>query len=576
MTIRYVDIFTGISATSCALRPLGFVPVAFAEIDDFASAVIRKHYPDAPNLGDVCDVDWSPYKGNVDLVVGGSPCFTAGTLVMCESGLKPIEEVQVGELVLTHKGNLRRVLSVGSKTADTVILKGQGSIGIECTKNHPFFSRTKTKTWVNEDREYRMVVDGNPEWISAENMGGRFWLNVCNANTGAVPEFAPSRQGARGFGYIDDFIFTPEFFYFVGRWLGDGWTTCYKRKGRVDSRVRNVHVCCSYELADELEKKLLKTGLHFCRTKQRTTERFTCHSVQLYDWIVSNFGVGAGGKNIPTWCLSMNKRFREAMVQGYFESDGHRFDGGYKASTISRKLSIGMKMLCGSIGIPSSVTLVKGRGKTIIEGRVVNERESYVSSYYEKARSAFFADAGFYGKVRSVLPGRDNVTVYNLEVEGDHSYTADGIAVHNCQAFSVAGSRGGCQTLEDGSCSSMFDAFVSSCLSGSSGRTSQGRLPSSEERLSSNSSPKWMSSGTVWHGEYSTRSSSAWPNDASVSFLSDTLETCVPARYCLSPKACAGILRRCESKGRPLPEPLGEVLRLIASRSSHALVPTPT
>ena len=86
----------------------------------------------------------------------------------------------------------------------------------------------------------------------------------------------------------------------------------------------------------------------------------------------------------------------------------------------------------------------------------------------------------------------------------------------------------------------------------------------------------WMSSGTVWRGEYWTRSLCEYPaggggsvpslNDAGVSFLSDTLETCVPARFCLSPKACAGIIRRAERRGKPLPEPLGEVLHLVAAR----------
>ena len=77
MTIRYVSIFSGIEAASAAWGPLGFVPVAFAEIDDFPSAVLRKRYPDVPNLGDVSNVDWLKFKeehGAIDLVVGGPPC----------------------------------------------------------------------------------------------------------------------------------------------------------------------------------------------------------------------------------------------------------------------------------------------------------------------------------------------------------------------------------------------------------------------------------------------------------------------------------------------------------------------
>jgi len=46
-------------------------------------------------------------------------------------------------------------------------------------------------------------------------------------------------------------------------------------------------------------------------------------------------------------------------------------------------------------------------------------------------------------------------------------------------------------------------------------------------------------------------------NDAAESSLSDVLEVRdVPAKYSLSPKACAGILRRAKARGRELPEDL--------------------
>lgn len=72
--MRYISIFSGIEAASCAFGPLGMEPVAFAEVDAHASAVLAAHYPDVPNLGDVTGVDWKKYRGKVDLVVGGSPC----------------------------------------------------------------------------------------------------------------------------------------------------------------------------------------------------------------------------------------------------------------------------------------------------------------------------------------------------------------------------------------------------------------------------------------------------------------------------------------------------------------------
>lgn len=72
--MRYISVFSGIEAASVAFRPLGWEPVAFSEIDQFPCAVLRERFPSVPNLGDISKVDWKPYRGKVDLVVGGSPC----------------------------------------------------------------------------------------------------------------------------------------------------------------------------------------------------------------------------------------------------------------------------------------------------------------------------------------------------------------------------------------------------------------------------------------------------------------------------------------------------------------------
>lgn len=130
-----------------------------------------------------------------------------------------------------------------------------------------------------------------------------------------------------------------------------------------------------------------------------------------------------------------------------------------------------------------------------------------------------------------------------------------------CQSFSIAGKREGLK----GASGLMFEYILKSlCLGGSCGKTSRERSRVSGGRLSDSSCEKWMPSGTVWRGEFWTRSSSAWPKGANVSFLSDTLETHAPAKYSLSQKACAGILRRAEKRGKPLPPLLDAALRKVA------------
>ena len=76
----------------------------------------------------------------------------------------------------------------------------------------------------------------------------------------------------------------------------------------------------------------------------------------------------------------------------------------------------------------------------------------------------------------------------------------------------------------------------------------------------------WGSSGMGGPTEFSTLSISDWPSDASVCSLSRILEETgdVHPRFYLSPKACAGILRRAAKRGKVLPARLEQALRTIA------------
>ena len=274
--------------------------------------------------------------------------------------------------------------------------------------------------------------------MSAENMPGRMWLNM-NATGACLPIPDPNETEA----HVRISLSTP-FFYFVGRWLGDGWANSHKRKNRINSNMKRVYVCCAHELADDLEKKLEDTGLHFGRVEQPSTTRFTCSSMALFDWLTTNFGIHAAGKNLPSWVFGMKREWRQALFDGYLESDGCILSNGKKTTSISLPLTTGMKILASGLGKASSVTYSMPKRKScVIEGRIVNEHGFYSQTYYNNSRSALISKDGFWGLVRKKLPGRKNIRVYNLEVEDDHSYVAAGIAVHNCQSFSVAGKREG-------------------------------------------------------------------------------------------------------------------------------------
>lgn len=76
MKLRYISLFSGIEAATVAWSQLGWECVAVAEIEKFPCAVLKHHYPNVPNLGDINKITQKQIEalGPIDIVVGGFPC----------------------------------------------------------------------------------------------------------------------------------------------------------------------------------------------------------------------------------------------------------------------------------------------------------------------------------------------------------------------------------------------------------------------------------------------------------------------------------------------------------------------
>ena len=130
------------------------------------------------------------------------------------------------------------------------------------------------------------------------------------------------------------------------------------------------------------------------------------------------------------------------------------------------------------------------------------------------------------------------------------------------------GSAKGLPTPEATSCLRFLQSLNVSGLDGLSGKTYPVSCHLTEEGILAPSSGRWASWGMGSPTEFSTLNGSEWPRDAAVCSLSDTLETgSVPPRFFLSPKACAGILRRAEKRGKALPPPLRDALLAVANQT---------
>ena len=86
-----------------------------------------------------------------------------------------------------------------------------------------------------------------------------------------------------------------------------------------------------------------------------------------------------------------------------------------------------------------------------------------------------------------------------------------------------------------------------------------------KDETSGFSCEQWMNSGILAHGQAWTRNTVAWRSGGTACSLSEILETGdIPQRHFLSPKACAGILRRAAKRGKDLDQHLAHALAQAA------------
>ncbi len=425
----YGSVCSGIEAASIAWEPLGMRPVWFAEIEPFPSAVLALRWPHVANLGDMTKLAKKVLAGEIespDVLVGGTPCFTAGHMVLCKNGYKPIEDVCPGDYVVSHLGRLQQVKRVGSKIANTGLLNAVGQpLGIRTTNDHPFLAvRWKAQNTRKNGTYFKRELLSEPEWRAACDMPGYQWCALTNFNI-ASPDIC-SR-----------FLSEEQAMYLAGAYVGDGYIRRWRGKSK-KAVVFGINCQKLRKFHCRIPENIFSVASEI-RGSIKVTLNDTCYA----NWLNEHFGELSHAKRIPAWVMS--HPLRHVFLQGYLDTDGTPSGkAGFRINSVSPALAWGVAGLSQTCGYVSSVSFIEVEPKKVIEDRVVNQRNYYQvticpQKLSRKSRLAHGMLLRTVKEFKSV--GLD--TLYNIEVEGDHSYILHGAVVHNCQAFSIAGLRGG-------------------------------------------------------------------------------------------------------------------------------------
>lgn len=412
---------------------------------------------------EVFSVDWEKYEDidlNIDVeflkindipfvpdVIWASPdCFAEGHLIRLSDGYKKIETIKIGDKVLTHENRYKKVYNIMNKTVDSFYnLKISGSEMLRVTGEHPFL--VKKKNYIYKNRKFPKVLTlGKNEWVKVKDLNKNYRVGVPINKESIIPKWNGINITLKNqFGVetninkniISNVIDKEEFWWIIGRYMGDGW---FRYSDRYD-----FDICCDKNEDVEISQVLDKLGVFkYTLSEKITTKVFSISSKEL-SYFVSRYGKGGEHKSIPDEILNLPKNLLKSFLDGYISSDGYIIDkkNGNKCislSTISYQLAYGFQKCVNKVYGRYCSLIVKPERKTKILGRDVNCKKQYTLSFYiDKKTNYYSIDEDYvWVNIRNLKLIKNKINVYNLSVEDDESYTVNNFSVHNCTTYTIA------------------------------------------------------------------------------------------------------------------------------------------
>jgi intein/homing endonuclease len=370
-----------------------------------------------------------------------SRCLSEGTLILTKNGWKEIQDVCVGDEVLTHKNRWRPVTNVFNEgIKPTVRITGQGHpTGLVATENHKFWARHARRASLPKDGHKRSKME-DAAWIKAEEFRKRDGSQVLAtrwsspaAQTPAVefqrylePAYVSGQQN-----FVED-VLSENFIWLMGLYVAEGSVFIDEQYSKVSWSIHRKEV-------DEVTQRISELGLNYNVYYRKTDlSAIVCiNSRPIALWVKDNFAGKARTKQIPSWIYSLPEHHRRNFFDGMVYGDGYvRPSGRIEYSTSSKALAYGVKILGQTLGLAASMNLCKAPDYAEIRGKQIFPSDSYAVSF-DKSSTVIFEDGMAWVGIHDVVDAGDN-QVYDIEVQDDHSYIAEGIVVHNSVGKSLS------------------------------------------------------------------------------------------------------------------------------------------
>lgn len=419
-----------------------------------------------------------PYKDNsFDLVTALDFCLVPDTLIETSIGLKAINQIEVGEYVLTHKGRFRQVTKRFERIYDGMVirLKPRFFGEILITPEHPVLAiknpyKRKGLIWKNA------FFKGRPthynsfklrfEWVKASDLSKddlilypivRDTKNIKSIkisevveNDGYIKEEEYLRYRHKPHNRIkDEILINLDLMRLLGYFLADG--SVAKNDNYVQFHINKSDTTMLKDIENILK---ILFGLEAHRIPRKGRIQLACGSRLLAQLFRVFFGKNplSHTKSIPEWIMKLPRNKQRELIKGMWMGDGSIGNKSFQYVTTSEKLAHQLQMLLMRQGIISTLNRYENKSdfsdkyntKDVFHldvcgiwlekmSKLLAVKHPYLESRSNTRRHGLIFKDYAIVPIRSVGTAQYKGKVYNLAIEDDNSYTTTAGNIHNCE-----------------------------------------------------------------------------------------------------------------------------------------------
>lgn len=380
-------------------------------------------------------------------------CVTPETMISTIDGEKRIDRISPGDLVLTHKGRYKKVKTVYSRPIKDEKLFSIKKMGdnrrLNITDNHPIY------VWNKKDKKYY--------WKTVEEIDlctDGFTYPKLKEKSDIESLKIPVSCGKNSFELLDVDL-SYYFGLFIGLYLGDGSLSIDKGRHQYIRWSFNIEQMNVVNSLRECIDYIFGDNIKLCVYERKEKSELICQigNHKLSEWLFQNFGTGSHDKFIKLKNIyGFNSNFISGLLKGYYLSDGSNDHKQIKIDSVNNKLLAQIKILSTKLGLFGTLSEYKTKKTGFVATKEEMYRISFSGKQMNKARilmedfskkkplmmgqKQFFKEENEFGNFIFSAFSEINELVYsgylyNIEVEDDNSYVANGVTVHNCDSDEV-------------------------------------------------------------------------------------------------------------------------------------------